>query len=100
MSNLLEGINEKSTKAELLERLRTGAKEIAGFSDERVKRMIEIETQLRSQMNPVALRKVIVSATKEEWAETVDFLENFQDYLPSTLARVLEGAKEVGRAAP
>lgn len=97
MSNLLEGINDKTTRAVLLERLRLAAKEQAAAQDERVKRMQEIEETLRGQMNPVALRKVIVSATTEEWAETVDFLENFQDYLPSTLARVMEGAKEVGR---
>lgn len=97
MSNLLEGITDRSTRAELLDRLRKGAQIVAAAADARVQRMQEIEEKVRGQANPTDLRKVIVSATPAEWKEAMEFLENFKDYLPSTLARVMEGAKEVNR---
>lgn len=95
--SVLEGINDRTSRADLLKRLREVAKTIVAMEDERIARMQEIEEKVRGQANVVDLRKVIVSATPQEWRESEEFLSNFEDYLPSTLARVLEGAKEVNR---
>lgn len=95
--SVLEGVTTKTTKADLLSRLRKAAKQIAGYEDENAKRMQEIEEKVRSSLKPVTLKTVMISSTPEEWQEAVDFLENFDGYLPSSLARVREGAKEASK---
>ena len=39
----------------------------------------------------------MVSSTPDEWTEVVDFLENFEGYLPASLVRLREGAKEASK---
>lgn len=95
--SVLEGVTEKTTKADLLKRLRQAAKKLAGYEDERVARMQEIEEKVRASLKPVTLRTVMISSTPEEWQEAVDFLENFDGFLPSWLARVREGAREAAK---
>jgi hypothetical protein len=97
--SVLEGITPKTTKADLMGRLRDAAKKIAGFEDESAKRMQEIEEKVRASLKPVTLITVMCSSTPEEWKEAVDFLENFEGYLPSSLARIREGAKEASKDA-
>lgn len=96
--SVLEGVTTKTTKADLLSRLRKAAKQIAGYEDENARRMQEIEEKVRSSLKPVTLKTVMISSTPEEWQEAVDFLENFDGYLPSSLARVREGAKEASKS--
>jgi hypothetical protein len=36
---------------------------------------------------------VILTCTKQEWDETLDFLEQLDGYLPPALERVLQGGK-------
>lgn len=98
MSDVLEGITTKTTKADLMSRLRKAAKAIAGYEDEHVRRMQEIEEKVRAELKPVQLKTVMCSSTPDEWAEAADFLDNFDGYLPSSLARVREGAKEAAKA--
>lgn len=95
--SVLEGVTPKTTKADLLERLRKAAKIITGYEDENAKKMQEIEEKVRASLKPVTLKTVMISSTPEEWGEAVDFLENFEGYLPSSLARVREGAKEAAK---
>jgi hypothetical protein len=97
--SVLEGISQKTTKADLLDRLRKAAKAIAGYEDAAAKRMQEIEERVRASLKPVTLITVMCSSTPEEWKEAVDFLENFEGYLPSSLARIREGAKEASKDA-
>lgn len=96
--SVLEGVTPKTTKDDLMKRLRKAAKQIAGYEDENVRKMQEIEERVRASLKPVELRTVMISSTPEEWTEAVDFLENFDGYLPSSLARVREGAKEAAKA--
>lgn len=98
MTAVLEGITPKTTKSELMQRLRDAAKTIAAQEDEKVARMQEIEEKVRASLKPVELVTVMISSTQEEWSEAVDFLENFDGYLPSSLARVREGAKEASKS--
>jgi len=94
MSNLLEGITPKTTKADLMDRLRKGARKLAGYEDERVGRMQEIEERVRAtHKSPDDLRQLIVLATNDEWKETLEFLNEFEDCLPSPLARFREGVR-------
>lgn len=92
--SLLEGITERTTKADMLKRLREGAKKLAGYEDQRVARMQEIEEKVRASLKPVTLKKVIITSTPEEWKDAAAFLEEFEGYLPSALARIQEGARE------
>jgi hypothetical protein len=93
--SILEGINEKTPKATLLDRLRTAAKSLAGYEDERVRKMQEIEERVRATLKPVDLRQIIVSSSVEEWQATADFLDEFEGFLPASLARLREGIKQV-----
>lgn len=97
--SVLDGITQKTTKADLLGRLREAARKIGVYEDEAAKRMQEIEEKVRSALKPVKLVTVMCSSTPEEWKEAVDFLENFEGYLPSSLARIREGAKEASKDA-
>ena len=97
MKSLLEGVTPKTTKADLLDRLRKAAKKIAGFEDERAAKMQEIEEKVRASLKPVSVKTVMVSSTPDEWTEVVDFLENFEGYLPASLVRLREGAKEASK---
>lgn len=95
MTDLLDGISEKTTKAVLLDRLRQAARKLAGFEDEKVGRLQEIEERVRAKYagRDNNLKQIMVSSSVEEWKEAVDFLDNFDDLLPPALARMNEGAK-------
>ena len=95
--SVLEGVTPKTTKADLLDRLRKAAKKIAGFEDERAAKMQEIEEKVRASLKPVSVKTVMVSSTPDEWTEVVYFLENFEGYLPASLVRLREGAKEASK---
>lgn len=97
--SVLEGVTAKTTKDDLLKRLRKAAKLIAGYEDENVARMAEIEEKVRASIKPVTVKTVMCSSTPEEWNEVVDFLDNFDGYLPSSLVRIREGAKEAAKTA-
>lgn len=97
--SVLEGVTAKTTKDDLLKRLRKAAKLIAGYEDENVARMAEIEEKVRASIKPVTVKTVMCSSTPEEWSEVVDFLDNFDGYLPSSLVRIREGAKEAAKTA-
>lgn len=95
--SVLDGITERTTKADLLGRLREAAKKISGFEDENAAKMQELEERVRASLKPTSVKTLMVSSTPEEWTEAVDFLDNFDGYLPSSLARVREGAKEAAK---
>jgi hypothetical protein len=95
--SVLEGVTTKTTKDDLLKRLRKAAKLIAGYEDANVAKMQEIEEKVRSSLKPVTVKTVMCSSTPQEWAEVVDFLDNFDGFLPSSLVRIREGAKEAAK---
>jgi|SRR4051794_26887061 len=95
--DFLEGVNERTTKAVLLDKLREAARWRAGAEDDRVKRLQEIEERVRAQFGPsdVELRSVTLKSTPEEFEEMIDFLDNFQDIMPIAMKRLLAGALSV-----
>lgn len=108
MTDILEGVNEKSRRADLFGRLREASKRIAKLedaatkaerksNDERVAKMQEIEERIRSsfQRADVDLRSITLMSTEAEFAELIDFLENFEDIMPIAMHRLLAGAKAV-----
>ncbi len=99
MTEVLEGVTAKTTKDELLKRLRSAARKLAGYEDERVKRMQEIEEKVRASLKPVTLKTVMCTSTPDEWRAAAEFLGEFEGYLPSALARIQEGAREASGLA-
>ncbi len=91
MSEVLEGITPKTTKADLMDRLRKAARRLAGYEDENVARMQAIEEKVRRSARVYDLRQVVVSSTNEEWKETLEFLNEFEECLPPSLARFRDG---------
>ncbi len=92
----LEGISEKSTKSEMLRRMNELADLVRGHEKQRTGKLAEIEDRVRAKYKPgdvPELHNVILSATIEEWADAIDFLENFEDLLPTALARVRQGGR-------
>lgn len=93
--SILDGITEKTTKADLMGRLRDAAKKLATFEDEKAGRLQRIEERVRAKYtgNERDIKQALVSATEQEWIELIDFLENFEDLLPLALVRLHDGAK-------
>ncbi len=92
----LEGISEKSTKAEMLTALNKLADKLRSHEKQRTGRLAEIEDRVRTKYRPgdvPELHNVILVATIEEWADAIDFLENFEDLLPVALSRVRQGGR-------
>lgn len=93
----LEGITAKTTKEELMNRLRTLATRVRKDDRAQVATLQAIEDRLRAKgtANDYDLRQVIGVATPDEWKEAVEFLEEFEDdnLLPVALARFLAGGR-------
>lgn len=92
----LEGVSTKTTKEELMNRLREAAAKLRIADRTQKAKLQEIEDRLRAKSAgtaPEALRQVIVSATTEEWVTSVEFLEEFGDLLPPPLARLVIGGR-------
>jgi len=95
--DILAGVTEKTTKAELLGKLREAAKRLLAREDDRVARMQELEEKVRARFKGVEpdIRSVTLMATPEEFTELNDFLDNFEDIMPMALHRLKAGAKAV-----
>ena len=95
--DVLAGITDKTTKADLLSRLRDAARRLHGQEDDRVARMQEIEETVRAKFSgtQVTVKSVTLMSTEEEFSEMIDFLENFTDIMPIAMHRLLAGAKAV-----
>lgn len=93
--DLLDGITDRSTKPELMERLRDGAALLRRSDRQRKARVQEIEDRIRAKgtVNTAVLQQVIVSASDEEWKEAIEFLEEFDDLLPISLQRLVLGGR-------
>jgi transcription elongation factor GreA-like protein len=95
MTSLLDDVDERTPRAKLYAKLREAARLLLEREDKKVARLQEIEERVRAkyagrQHDAIQL---VVSSTHDEWADVVDFLENFDDLLPIALHRVHEGAK-------
>lgn len=91
----LEGVSAKTTKDDLMARLRKAATALRKEDRTRKSGLQEIEERLKAkgQVPRDNLRQVIASATISEWNETIQFLEELEAYLPVGLQRLLMGGK-------
>lgn len=89
----MEGVSTKTTKEELMDRLRRAGVALRKNDRQRKAALQEVEDRIRAKGLPPAadLQQVIVTATEEEWKESIDFLEEFDDLLPIPLQRLVVG---------
>lgn len=91
----LEGVTAKTTKEDLMDRLRKAAAALR--KDDRTNKasLAAIESRLRAKGTYAQneLKQVICSATEAEWKESVEFLEEFADLLPAALQRLVTGGR-------
>lgn len=94
----LEGITEKSPKAKMLERLNELADRLRDHGRERTGRLAEIEARVRDKYKPgelPELHNIVFTATDDEMKEAIVFLEEFEDVLPTALARLRAGGRNL-----
>lgn len=91
----LDGVTTKSTKDELMERLRKAAAALRRQDRESKSQLQQIEDRIRAKgaVKPETLKQAIVSATEDEWVAAVEFLEEFDDLLPTALQRLVIGGQ-------
>lgn len=93
----MEGVTGKTTKEDLLERLRKASAALRRNDRQQKARLQEIEERLKAKgmTQPEELRQVICSATTEEWKQTIAFLEEFENegLLPIPLQRLAIGGR-------
>lgn len=93
-SDVLEGVSEKSTKAELMTKLNELADKVRGYERKRTGKLGEIEKRVRAKYTPgdiPELHNVVFASTLVEVKETKAFLDEFDDVLPLALARLRQG---------
>lgn len=97
LADPLAGITSKTTKEELIERLRSLATRVRKEDRQEKARLQVIEDRLKAKgrQRDEDLLQVIGVATGEEWTEAIEFLEEFEDegLLPTALARFLVGGR-------
>lgn len=92
----LAGISDKTKKADLLERLRRASKELRGYQKGEETKLKAIEERVKKKKGPTTdTRQVIAAADLDEWKETVEWLDQWEDYLPALLARLRRGGREL-----
>lgn len=100
VSPALEGINERTPRYELLQRVRELAAELATRDqqdannlDSKIAKLQEIEERVRASWVPNAMdiKHISIGATEEEWRASYDFLDNWADFLPRALQNMQMG---------
>lgn len=94
----LEGVTPKTTKDELVDRLRKAATALRKGDRQRKATLQEIEDRLRAKAaggDNADLMQVVGVASAAEWADAIEFLEEFEDdgLLPVALERFLVGGR-------
>lgn len=95
VATVLEGVNERAPRSELLRIARLLAGKVHAQEDERLGRMQEIEERVRRDYagRNENLVQVISTSSEAEWADAIDFLDNWKDLLPVAIYRVYDGAR-------
>jgi hypothetical protein len=94
----LEGISDKTSKADMLKRLNELADKLRDIAKARTGKLGEIEARVREKYKPgemPELHNVVFTATDDEMKEAVSFLEEFEDVLPTALARLRQGGRQL-----
>lgn len=92
MTDLMEGITSKTKKDDLVERLKEAGRRLGRYEKTEKTQMRAIEKRVReANRRPEELRQIVLLGTRDDWKETLDFLNQWGDYLPPSLARLREG---------
>ena len=92
----LAGIDEKTTRSELIERLKKATEANRAETVERADRLVALEKEIRSKwsgMSTEPLLQIIVQGTEAELTEALEFMSDLEDVLPATLQRLLVGSR-------
>jgi len=111
--DILADVTTKTTKAELIDKLRSAVKRLNVMedevtkkdriaTDERLQKMQEIEENIRQHFTGATpdLRSITLMSTEDEFTEMIDFLDNFEDIMPVAMHRLLAGARAVTGQSP
>src|SRR5258707_1170151 len=92
----MDGVSTKTTKEDMMDRLRKAAAALRRNDRSQKAALQEVEDRIRAKGAPAQeeLRQVIVSATADEWKESIEFLEEFDDLLPVPLQRLVVGGHD------
>lgn len=95
VATLLEGLNERAPRSEMLRIARLLAGKIHAQEDARLGRMQEIEERVKRDYagRQETLVQIIATSSEAEWNDAIDFLDNWQELLPVALYRVYDGAR-------
>lgn len=92
----LAGVTEKTKKEDLMARLRAAAAALKSRDRAAARDLASIEARLQERyksQDREPLLQALVSGTKAEWVEAVDFLGEWGDHLPAALSRILVGGQ-------
>lgn len=94
----LEGVNTKTTRTELMDKLRKTAALLRRQDNQKKKQLAEIEDRIRAKREASGatqeeLRQSIFSMTDPEWVELIEFLEEFEDLAPIGARRLIAGGR-------
>lgn len=92
----LAGITTKTTRPQLMERLKELAKRVQQTPDtaSSTHSFDEVKKRVKAKGTPgvtTNYQTVIVLATDQEWGDTSNFLKEFDGFLPAPLQRLLTG---------
>lgn len=88
LENPLEGVTGKMSKGELLARAQRASELMKTIQTVAVGRR---KWQARDHSDE--LHTVVVTGTEDEWIEALEFLFDFNDIIPMSLRRLLEGGR-------
>lgn len=94
----LAGVTQKTSKAELIDRLEKATEVIREQHRNEASRLRQIEQRVRRtwagrKWTGGDLMQVIVQGSEDELKEAVEFMADLEDVLPPTLQRLLIGAR-------
>ena len=95
-TDYLAGIDSKTTRAELIQRLTSATEELRGETVAKAARLQKMEEDIRKRwagMSTEPLLRVIVQGTEGELTESLEFMTDLEDVLPATLQRLLAGCR-------
>lgn len=83
----MTGITSRSKKSTILARLQE--------ADDRMERLQTIATTRRKwrATNPETQHSVVVTASEQDWLDSLEFLHDLRDVLPPALLRLLNGGR-------
>jgi hypothetical protein len=95
VSEIIEGVSATSPRDVLFGKIRELNSKLFAKQDARLAELQRIEEDVKRKFSNrnENLLQIISTSTEKEWHDGLDFLSNFEDYLPVALYRVYDGAR-------